>query len=362
MARELRAECGGAECAFVFLSADWADHLADLTEILQIEGRAKRVIGCCADGIMGGEHEFENVTGCTVLFLNSPRLQVRTWLINEAFRLPVDEPKEGAWMLLGHPMRLEVSNLLKDMNAVWPGMPVLGGMASGSAQTPEEALETLFTFDSEHGRHDAAGMLLHLGGVKIIPLVSQGCRPIGEPWTITRAQDDLVYAMGGKPAWQMLQEALETLPLKARLDAQGNIMAGLAANEYQEEFKSGDFVVRPIRGGDPVTGALRINARPRTGQTLQFQLRERTAAEEDLRQHCAAHLASHAKPWAGLLFGCVGRGVQLFGLPGHDAGMLQQELGPFPLAGFFTGGEIGPVGGVNFLHTFSACAALFCDE
>ncbi len=60
-----------------------------------------------------------------------------------------------------------------------------------------------------------------------------------------------------------------------------------------------------------------------------------------------------------LLFTCNGRGTRLFSCPDHDATCVQDELGDIPTAGFFAQGEIGPVGGQNFLHGFTASVALF---
>jgi small ligand-binding sensory domain FIST len=40
---------------------------------------------------------------------------------------------------------------------------------------------------------------------------------------------------------------------------------------------------------------------------------------------------------------------------------VTERLGPIPLAGFFAQGEIGPVGGRNFLHGYTASMALFAE-
>ena len=64
------------------------------------------------------------------------------------------------------------------------------------------------------------------------------------------------------------------------------------------------------------------------------------------------------KPVASLLFCCNGRGKGLFGAPDHDAKLIADKLGPLPSAGFFCNGEIGPVGGTNFLHSYTASLAL----
>jgi small ligand-binding sensory domain FIST len=48
-------------------------------------------------------------------------------------------------------------------------------------------------------------------------------------------------------------------------------------------------------------------------------------------------------------------------MPHHDIAAVHQHLSTVPVAGFFAGGEIGPVGGKNFLHGYTASMALFYD-
>jgi len=66
--------------------------------------------------------------------------------------------------------------------------------------------------------------------------------------------------------------------------------------------------------------------------------------------------------YGGCLCSCNGRGQRLFGQPNHDAGLIQEQLGPLGLAGFFCNGEIGPVGDKNFLHGYTASLALFVQK
>ena len=144
--------------------------------------------------------------------------------------------------------------------------------------------------------------------------------------------------------------------------ARNNLFAGVAMSEYLEEYKRGDFLIRNILGADPEAGAVAIGAPLRVGQTLQYQLRDRDSADEDLRELCYAAEEDGARPFASLLFSCTGRGRGLFGAPDHDAGVLAEIIGAHPSAGFFCNGEIGPVGRANFLHGYTASAALFCEE
>jgi small ligand-binding sensory domain FIST len=94
------------------------------------------------------------------------------------------------------------------------------------------------------------------------------------------------------------------------------------------------------------------------GETIQFHVRDAATADEDLR----TLLEREAEPAAGaLLFTCNGRGSRLFSVPDHDASLVSRKLGGLPLAGFNCAGEIGPIGGKNLLHGFTASIALFVD-
>ncbi len=343
-ARELRAEAGGASIAFAYASTDWQPHLKDFIEILQVEGHARCVVGCSADSIIGTGEEDENVAGFSVLFLNLPQASVTTFVIDSGFEIPRGLHTDGCWIIMGHPGRLHAQMLLEDLNRVYPGMPVFGGMAGGGWDA-----DSIFHFHNGLKTDEAAGIAVHIAGVKVSGIVSQGCQPIGEPFTITRAEENLVYAVGGRRAYDVLVEAFNALPEEDKPTARGNIMAGLAASEYREEF----------RRGDPLSGAIKLGAVPRVGQTIQFQLREKDAADEDLRIQCSEALLCDGPPLAALLFCCGGRGQQLFGVPNHDAGIIADTFGPLPLAGFFANGEFGPVAGVNFVHGYTASTAVF---
>ena len=100
----------------------------------------------------------------------------------------------------------------------------------------------------------------------------------------------------------------------------------------------------------------------RTGQTVRFHVRDAQTADEDLRDLLSSSLSAGPTPAGALLFSCNGRGTRMFPEPHHDAGVIQELAGPVPLAGFFAQGELGPVGGENHLHGFTASVALFAKE
>jgi small ligand-binding sensory domain FIST len=202
------------------------------------------------------------------------------------------------------------------------------------------------------------------GEVSLLTVVSQGCTPIGEPWTITKVDGNVIQQIGNQPAYKVLVETFNSLPQEQQRRAQGNLMVGFVVNEYQEEFHRGDFLIRNLLGGDPNSGALAVGAHPRAGQSLQFQCRDAAAATEDMVELLErAKLQADARPiLGGCLCACNGRGKRLFGKPSHDAGLAQKILGPFGLTGFFCNGEIGPVGGATHLHGYTSVFALLREE
>lgn len=353
-AKQLREKTGGTTLAVAFVSPDWRPHLKEFIEIMQVYGHAQQVVGCSAAGFIGTGQEDEDTSGFSVLFLNLPGTDIETWVVDEHFQIPRDRPATGAWLVVGNPLRLNAQALLEDMNRIYPGLPVYGGLATGGWEP-----ETLFTFHHTAGLVDSAGVAVHFPDMVVEGIVSQGCEPIGEPYTITQVENDVVLGVGGRRAYDVLVETFESLTEDDQRVARGNIMAGLAASEYRDDFQRGDFLVRNIIGGDPKSGALKIGAIPRVGQTLQFQLREKDAADADLRARSEVLKGRDGEPLAMLCFSCGGRGQGLFGIPNHDAGILEDVFGRVPVAGFFCNGEFGPVAGVNFLHGYTAAVMAF---
>jgi small ligand-binding sensory domain FIST len=200
--------------------------------------------------------------------------------------------------------------------------------------------------------------------VQLTGVISQGCTPIGETWTLTRVEKNLIHHIGNRPAYAVLAETFQKLPPEEQRKAQGNLFIGLVVNEYLEDFHRGDFLVRNLLGGDPQSGVLAVSTLPRAGQTMQFQRRDADAATEDMNALLARakNQIGGAAIYGGCLCCCNGRGKHLFGRANHDAEMVQERLGPFGLSGFFCNGEIGPVGEKNFLHGYTASLALFVKK
>jgi small ligand-binding sensory domain FIST len=139
--------------------------------------------------------------------------------------------------------------------------------------------------------------------------------------------------------------------------ARQSLFMGRVIDEYRDRFTRGDFLIQNIIGADQQSGALAIAGPAKVGATVQFHVRDAKSADEDLRAMLLPFAAMDIR--GGMLFGCNGRGTNMWDKPDHDVGVLREVLGDVPTAGFFCGGEFGPVGGRNFLHGFTASIALF---
>jgi small ligand-binding sensory domain FIST len=197
------------------------------------------------------------------------------------------------------------------------------------------------------------------GRLAVKTVVSQGCRPVGKPFVITKGERNIIHELGGKAALLALQDTLTKLPDDDQELARQSLFVGRVIDVYKDHFERGDFLIHNILGADRQTGSIGIAGHARTGATVQFHVRDAKSAHEDLRAMLGAYAGTPVRGAA--LFGCNGRGTHMWPTPGHDVRTLREALGNVPVAGFFCAGEFGPVGGKNFIHGFTASIALFYD-
>ena len=358
---------GAPTLAFLFVSAN---HIAAANMIaprLCERLGTENVIGCSGESIVGVGTEIEMASAMSLWVASLPETTV--WPMRLEFvraaeggsiigwpdELPDAWPAGSTLLALGDPYTFPPELLLERVNEDQPGVSVIGGMASAATQPGENCL-----FIGPHAYHDGAVVALVHGGVTIRSLVSQGCRPIGEHFVITKAERNVIQELGGVPAYQRLIEVYATLATHEQAMLRRGLHVGRVVSEYQDKFEQGDFLVRNVMGVDQESGAIVLGDYVRPGQTVQFHVRDADTADGELKQMLAAiKNAPGANPQAALLFTCNGRGTRLFPGPNHDAETIGEALGIVPLAGFFAAGEMGPVGGKNFLHGFTASMALF---
>jgi len=362
-AREAAAQLAATpSLAVVFASPHHAEEAPGLLAAVRETAGVERAIGCVAEAVVGGRREVEDGPAVAVWLAALPG-EVRTFSLGFArtseggvlhgHRL---EPGPRAYLLLADPYTFPADLFLRYVDERLPGTVVMGGMASGGSGPGE----TLLFLDGEVRREGAVGVALEVG---VRPLVSQGCRPVGSPYTVTAARGNLVLELGGEPPLRRLTELLERLPPEDAELVRRGVQVGLVIDEYVEDPGPGDHLIRGVLGFDPDSGAMAVGEQVEVGRTLRFHVRDARTADRELREALERERERLGRAPAGaLLFTCNGRGRRMFGVPDHDASLVSDVLGGPPLAGSFCAGEIGPVGGRNFLHGFTASLALFAED
>ena len=348
--------------AVLLASPHHAAHARRLLDVVQQCAYPDTLVGCVAEAVVAGRREVEREPAVVVWLAELPRpaeafhmefLRTRSGGLFGGYHF--DPAAADLHLLLPDPHTFPTHYLLAHLNTHAPATTVLGGLASGA---DEPGLTRLFC-DDQVFASGAVGV--RVPGLRVRAIVSQGCRPIGNPYTVTRAEGTIITELAGRPPLQVLEEIASDMPAQDQVLMSRGLHIGLAIDEYKTELGRGDFLIRAVTGADEATGAMGVGDLVEIGTTVQFQVRDAATADEDLRESLLrAGVAGH--PVGALLFTCNGRGTRMFDRPDHDAALISDLLGGVPAAGFFAAGELGPVGGKNFLHGFTAFIALFDGE
>ncbi|MGQ0632207.1 MAG: FIST signal transduction protein [Sporichthyaceae bacterium] len=357
------------DLACVFVSGGDAGQVAAAGAAAVATLNATAVIGCSAHGVIGPGSGVEAEPAVAVWAAVLPGARVRSFGLEvirsedgiSVFGLPELDDSDAVGVLLADPWTFPVDGFVELSNEMFPGLPLVGGLAGAMAglQTPGRPPAVWLCHDGESHPGGAVGVLIG-GDVGISTVVSQGCRPVGPTMVVTAAEGNELLGLAGTPAAAKLQEVLAELSPADRHLALTGLQIGIAMNEYAEEHERGDFLIRAVGGVHPDRGSVVVGDEIEVGRTVRFQVRDSETAHADLAQMLAEFSVAVGPTAGALIFSCNGRGASMFGAADHDAQLLATGLDGAPaVAGFFAGGEIGPVGGRNHLHGFTASILTF---
>lgn len=359
----------GYDLAFFFVSGFSQEFTKEITQKLRRTLSIKYLLACTASGVISSEFELEQQKACSVILIQASGVNIHPFYMNQHQMQDLKAPsnwyeflniyptEKPVFFVLPDPFQLDINDFLNGMNQAFPHCPILGGLASAGAQSNQN---TLILNDQAYDE-GLIGVYL-TGNIEVDTIVSQGCRPIGENYIVTKSQANIIYELAGKSLYDVLIETLEKATSRDRQLAQEAIFVGIAMDEYKHEFKRGDFLIRMLMGIDETSGAGAIADYIKVGQTVQFHVRDSVSSTEDLNELLSQQSVKPMRPTpaqGALVFSCNGRGSNLFNEKDHDIGIIKKHLGPMPMAGFFCAGELGPVGGRNFIHGFTSSIALF---
>ena len=358
---------GWIDLAIVFASSHFTYAIRQVVEGIQAELHPALLLGCTAEGVVASEQEIEETPAVTLVAAHLPEALVSPFILqssdtdwhrllldSDEFSRTIDAPQDTRlFILLGDPFSAPMDDVLQAFNTNYGGIPVVGGMASGALRPGGNAL-----WINEQIVHEGALGVSISGAVDVDVVVSQGCRPIWRPFKVVSAHHNVIFNLEGRPPLAWLQDLIPELSEEDRALLQNGLFVGCSIKPGQEQLGRGDFIIRGVVGIDQQNGAIAIGDSVMDGETIQFHLRDALTAKEDLEMMLIPQ-TFRPLPSGALLFLCNGRGTRLYDHPNGDISIIQANLEGTRLAGFFCAGEIGPIGGANFLHGHTASLVFF---
>jgi len=366
MRKELR---GSVSLGFVFISPKYFDVAPAILDIIRIYGNVPVLAGCsCCSNIVYGE-ENENDESFIVALYSLPGSEIKAAHItpddisstdsSDIFYRKTGVRRNGTngWIAFNEPYNFDGETWLQKWNQSYPGIPLIGAIADGYRENEEIKI-----FLNGQVFNEGCVVVSIGGRIGLKTIVSQSAKPLGETWTITRADHNVIYEVANMPAIEWLGMIYSKLSKNERKKLIENFLVGLAVNEYKEKFEAGDFLIRGLIGGDPNGGFIEISGFTRAGQSIQVQQPDPLYATKAFENALVALKRSlkEVEVYGGCLFCSKGRSYSLY--IDYDAEKVQEVLGPTPIAGFLSNGEFGPVNKNNYLHYYSAVLGLFVSK
>jgi small ligand-binding sensory domain FIST len=347
----------------LFVTPHFASQLRYAVDRVRALTNTTLLIGCAAEGVIGPEGEFERVAAASILSASIPEYPVRPLYLNQQSLescqsaqdwktlLSLEHPQDTTILIFADPYTFPVHVFLEHINTHFPGTAIIGGLANGLDESGVNSL----VLDDEIFNEGAVCLIIQQKQA-VASLVSQGCRPIGTPLIVTQANRNTLQQIATKPPMQVINEIYDRSSKEEQKLIEAGIFIGRVIDEYKKDFAQGDFLIRNLLNADRASSAITVMDTIPIGTTVQFHIRDAKTSSEDLQ----SLLQSHSKKCNGaLVFNCNGRGTRLYPDINHDLNLINQTLNHPPLAGFFCAGEIGPIGGSNFIHGHTASIALF---
>ena len=162
-------------------------------------------------------------------------------------------------------------------------------------------------------------------------VISQGCTPIGETWTLTKVEQNFIHQIGNRPAYEVLAETFNDLSPEEQQQSARQPVHRPGDERIPRGFSSRRFSrCATCSALTRSPACIAIGALPRIGQTIQFQRRDAAGGDRGHAANCSRAPSGNggATIYGGCLCSCNGRGRSLFGAANHDARMIQERARP----------------------------------
>lgn len=326
----------GASLGFLYATEHHAQHLEDILAACKQATGIQHWVGSVGVGIAATDREYLEEPGLAMMLAAFPEQEFRVLppLHNLSDILALGETPEvngqPAYfgIVHGDPSNPLMGELIEHLAARTSTGFLVGGLTSARghpAQIADQAVQG-----------GLSGVLLG-EGVALSTRLTQGVSPLGPRHVVTRGERNVVMALDGRPALDVLRDDIGDTLFSQLERLGGYLFAGLPT----QDTDTGDYLVRPIVGIDLESKYIAIGDYVEPGQPLMFCRRDSSSAVEDMQRMLDSLKATLPGPIRGALyFSCLGRGSSMFGEGSAELKLISASLGLIPLVGFYANGEI----------------------
>jgi small ligand-binding sensory domain FIST len=353
-----------ADGALCFASTKHVAAFRPLMRTVAERAQTAQVAGCSASGIIAGGREIEGGAAVSVLVVGGGVTAQRIFVPGLKGR-PQEAAQEVAaaarpamgkanlLCLFPDSYNLEPEPFIAALARELPDAVVVGGGATEDGMSGET-----FALCGDAVSSNAVAGMLFAGDFEITTGASLGCRLIGPPRRVTAARHNILIELDGRPALEVLKETIGPLGDDLRRAA-AMVYLVMTLDPAAERLTHGRYLIRNMIGFDEARGLIATAYQPAQGELVGFALRDEEGARDNLKLTLdAMERELHNPPAFGLYFDCISRGGNLYTIPDHDSAYINRYFSGIPVAGFFTGFELGPVAAATRLLQYSGVLAL----
>lgn len=354
-----------ADGAICFIGSSHAASYRLMLRTIAERAQTPQVAGCSASGVIAGGREIEGgAAAVSVLVVGGGITAQRIFVPGLKGRAEeaaaevaaAARPALGKTNLLclfPDSYNLEPEPFLTALERDLPGVVIVGGGATEDGRSGE----TFALCGDAVSSNAVSGMLL-AGEFEITAAASFGCRLIGKPRRVTAARHNVLIELDGRPALEVLKETIGPLADDLRRTA-AIVYLAMTFDRTAERLEHGQYLIRNMIGFDEAKGLIATVYKPQVGDLTSFALRDEEGARANLNLTLEQMERNLRNPPAfGLYFDCVSRGSNLYSIADHDSAYINRCFPGLPVAGFFTGFEIGPLAAATRLLQYSGVLTL----
>jgi small ligand-binding sensory domain FIST len=338
----------GANLGFVYVTDMLAEDMAGILGVLRQETGVAHWVGSVGMGVCCTNHEYLDRPAMALMLGEFPEDSFHVIAtMSKASDMPetitVGNGKAYFGIVHGDPENHRVPELIEAFAAKMESGFVVGGITSSRNQHLQVADEVT---------HGGISGVVFSSAVAVSTRLTQGVSPLGRMHEITECDRNVIAALDGRPALEVLREEIGEILFKDLHRLANYIFVGLPVAGSD----TGDYLVRNFVGMDLDNKLLAIGEYVQPGMGVMFCRRDGGSAVEDMERMLAAIKSGlTGTPRGGVYYSCLGRGESLFGPGSEELKMISRALGDIPLVGFFANGEVSH----NRLYGYTGVLTLF---